>query len=141
MTDETRAAVRRVFEAAVRAGGADTSFGEVPGGAGNYYTMSVFLPVTYNRPELTQFQLMCLSGLIGDQSQLESAVVDWLLDAGHEFTTAAYEKGKADATAAIYAPQLSSGFLAVDIHGNITSEITPPDGTRTATRSAIEGTR
>lgn len=97
MTDETRSELRRVIEAAVRAGGADTSFRELPGGAGNYYELSVFSAIVFDRPALTSAQQLALSVLLGDESVVPQVLADYLLDQGHEYATACYERGRAEA--------------------------------------------
>ena len=93
MTDETRAELRKVFEAAVRAGGAD--FHETPGGVGNYYSLSVFAPAVYQHPGLTTAQQLALSVLVGEpDGAVLSALCDLLIEQGHEYAVECYEKGK-----------------------------------------------
>ena len=93
MTDKTQAELR----------GAITEMVQVcdAGGTISHLTGENLIPTVTmwgsGLPEykpLTPFQQMCLSGLIGDPSQLESAVVDYLLDQGHEYATAIREKEK-----------------------------------------------
>lgn len=105
MTDETRKELRAVFEAAVRAGGAD--FCEVPGGAGNYYELSVFSPTVYSHPELTTAQQLALSVLLGEpDAAVLSALCDVLIENGHEYAVECHyigrREGKLEAVTGLY---------------------------------------
>lgn len=97
MTDDTRAELRLIFESVVRAGGADTSLREMPGGAGNYHEISVFSPAVYSHPPLTAAQHLALSVLLGEpDTVIQSALADMLLDMGHEYATAVAERARAE---------------------------------------------
>lgn len=41
-------------------------------------------------------KVMALSVIVGDPNTLPQALADYMIDHGHEYATAAYEKGKAD---------------------------------------------
>lgn len=110
MTDETRARLRGAIELlvsyAARLDGearVQTDSGRL--GAYVTYTDHVgVMVVVSTRPEqlgpptpaLTPFQHMCLSGLLGDPDQLPQALADYMLDQGHEYAAACYQKGKRD---------------------------------------------
>lgn len=47
-------------------------------------------------PDLPADKVLALSVLIGDESALPQALADYLIEQGHEYATACYEKGKAD---------------------------------------------
>lgn len=113
MTDETRAELRRDIGHVVRMAGLPMAYCFPAGVAhdnliGSYRSIAAGVVVPINviesagplpePPPLTPFQQMCLAGLLGDPAQLESAVVDYLLDQGHEYATAVRDAERARCT-------------------------------------------
>lgn len=100
MSDDDRAELRRGIEAVVRATLAGKTI-RLKAGVSGYTTIAGAGPFDEGAfPALTPFQQMCLSGLLGDTAMLPQALADYMIDIGHEYATACYEKGKRDGTTA-----------------------------------------
>ena len=106
MTDQTRQELRIGIEAVVRAAqsgwrvGTVKTVADIDGDPESVTTFDLVAsrsrPGPWQSPPLTPAQHLALSVLLGDPATLPQALADYLLDAGHEYATACYERGKRD---------------------------------------------
>lgn len=127
MNDETRAELRRdlglIVQVAALPGAfaapAEVVHDRVNANAYRSWAVGVAHPFALDEshppvlPPLTPGKQLALSVLLGDESVIPQVLAEFMLDAGHEYATACYEKGKRDGVAECMNPTIQRGPVAI----------------------------